>query len=87
MTKYNDWVDDKNGRLALVILGYFICRIVHENTADMYKFDELTSMVARQVMQNEVNKMSYDIAERLILIFPLMSNESLMDARLAVNCL
>lgn len=46
-----DWEKNRDGRLGLVILGYFIQRMAHDG-AEKFKYDKLTCRVARKVFSD-----------------------------------
>ena len=81
--KLNDWENNRDGRLGLVILGYFIQRMANDGIAK-FKYDKLTCKVARQVFDDHKLWMSYKFAERLFLIMPLIHSEDLADTDLAL---
>lgn len=84
--KLNDWEHNRDGRLGIVILGYFIQRMAHDGVAK-FKYDKLTCKVARKVFADHKLWMSYKFAERLFLLMPLIQSEDLADSELALQVL
>ena len=76
------WKADKMGILAFIILTDQFSRNIYRRQGQAFSFDPLALELAKQVVQDDANILSYKHFERIFIMMPLMHSENVEDLEL-----
>ena len=82
---YDDWVESRDGRLALIILSIWIARSVSIDLRKIYENDQLAIDIARIILKRPESRKTYRVIERFFIILALTYSEKQADVSLAIK--
>ena len=86
-SKLEHWQQDRNGKLAIIILCDQFSRNIFRGLAGAFSFDHISLKIAKNIVKDIESFKSYVLFEQLFVIMPLMHSESEEDCQLCADVL
>ena len=78
-----NWYDDVDGILAIIILLQFFTKIIYSNDPRAYRFDDEVIYLSRAIVEEEDHIALYNDYQLLLVVAPLGFSENVDDNKLA----
>ena len=81
------WLNDRDGRLATIILCDQFSRNIYRGMAEAFSFDHISLKISKHLIGHKEEFRTYKNFEKLFIIMPLMHSESVEDCQLCIDIL